>query len=167
VGNTNSDSVVTKGNISKCDDVSSVPCMHMEKENVDSPSMPKSSTKTEIVGVKASRVNCFASDVVVSNRVNDSQRVLLSFKDSFEMSRSEQLGEALQISVPMKTCVNKLEFHRYDDHISKSQRKYRHLQRHNPLYKNSRQNFRGGTYTKKNEGRKQIQGMLSNCMYCK
>jgi hypothetical protein len=70
------------------------------------------------------------------------------------MFRSEQLGEVLQISVPMETSVNKLEFHRYDDHISKSQRNCRHLQRYNPLYKNLRQNFRGGTYTKKNEGRK-------------
>jgi hypothetical protein len=134
--------------MAKCKEVSSAPYIpYIEKESVHNPTMPKSSTKTEIVGVKASRANCFASNV--GNRVNDSQKVLLSFKDSFEMFHSKQLGEVLQISVPTKTSVNKLGFHRYDDHISKSQRKCQHLQRYNPLYKNLRQNFKGGTYTKK------------------
>jgi hypothetical protein len=164
VGNSDSDSLVTKGNISECNDVSFVshtPCIR--KKNANSPSMPRPSRKTEMVGVKASRVNYFASNVATSNRVNDSKRVLLSFKDSFEMFHSKQLGEVLQISVPTKTNASKLE-HQCS---KRSQRKYRHLHRYNPLCRNLRQNFRGGTYTKKNEGREQTQGVPSNCVYCK
>jgi hypothetical protein len=110
VENFDSDEVKAKENIPECNGVSFIlhtPCV--EKENVNSLCIPRPSTKTEIVGVKASRANCFASYIIVSNRLNDSKRVLLSFKDSFEMFHWKQLGEVLQISVPTKNCSNKLE----------------------------------------------------------
>jgi hypothetical protein len=151
VENFDSDEVKAKENISECDAVSFVsdtPCK--EKENVSSLCMPKPSIKTEIVGVKASRANCFASYIIVSNRLNDSKRVLLSFKGSFEMFRPKQLYEVLQISVPTRNSSNKLEH----QGSKRSKRRYRNLHRYNPLYWNLWQNFRGGIYTKKNEGRK-------------
>jgi hypothetical protein len=145
------DEVKAKENISECDDVSFVsytPCK--EKENVNGLSMPKPSGKTEIVGVKESRAKCFASYIIVSNRLNDSKGMLLPIKDSFETFHSKQLDEVLQISVPTRNSSNKLE-HQCS---KRSQSRYRHLHRYNPVYRSNRQNFRGGTYTKKNEGRK-------------
>jgi hypothetical protein len=130
---------------------------------VNSPSMPKSSTKIEIVGVKASRANCSASKVVASNILNESQRLLFSFDNNPETFHSKHINEFLQISMHTRTNGNKLEHWC----AKRSKSRYRHLHRYNPLYRNLRQNFRGGTYTKKNEGRKQTQGVPSNCLYCK
>jgi hypothetical protein len=160
VGDFDSGEVKAKENMVKCKEVSSAPHIsYEEKGNVNSLCIPKSSTKTEIVRVKASKANCFASYVVMSNILNDSQRLLLLFDENSEMFHSKRLYEVLQISVPTKNSSNKLE-HQCP---KRSKRRYRHLQRHNPLYRNLRQNFRGGTYAKKNEGRKQTQGVPSNC----
>jgi DNA repair exonuclease SbcCD ATPase subunit len=89
VDNSDSNSVVTKENIRECNDASFISHIpYVEEESVDSPSMLKASTKTEIVGVKESRANCFASYIIVSNTLNDSNRVLLSIKDSFRPRHS-------------------------------------------------------------------------------
>jgi hypothetical protein len=137
--------------MTKCKEVSSAPYIpYEEKENVNSLSMPKPSGKTEIVEVKASRANCLASNVVVNNRVKDPQKVLFLSDENSEMFHSKRLYELLQISMPTKTNASKSE-HQCS---KRSQSRYRHLHRYNPLYWNLRQNFIGGTYTKMNEGRK-------------
>jgi hypothetical protein len=156
--NSDSGEVKTKEIMAKCKEVSSAPIPYVEKGSVNNPSI-----KTETVEVKASRVNCLASNAVVSNRVNNSQKVLFLSDENSEMFHSKRLYELLQISTPTKTNASKSE-HQCS---KRSQRKYRHLHRYNPLYQNFRQNFRGGTYTKKNEGRKQTQGVPSNCRYCR
>jgi hypothetical protein len=164
IENSDSDKVKAKEIMTKCKEVGYAPHIpYVEKESVNSPNMPKSSTKTEIVGVKASRANCFVSYVEMSNILIDSRKVLFLSDENSEMFHSKRLYELLQISMPTKINANKLEHQCF----ARSQRKYRHLHRYSSLYQNLRQHFRGGTYTKKNEGRKQTQGVLSNCMYCR
>jgi hypothetical protein len=103
IQNFDSDEVKANENISECNKVSFIShTPYVEKESVNSPSMPKSSTKNEIVWVKASRANCFASKVVASNILNDSKRVLLWFKDSFEMFHSKQMSSCKSV------CLRKL-----------------------------------------------------------
>jgi hypothetical protein len=146
IENSDSDKVKAKEIMTECKEVGYAPHIpYVERESVNSPNMLKPSGKTETVGTKESRAKCFASYIIVSNRLNDSEGVLLSIKGSFEMFHSKQLDEVLQISMPTETNANKSEH----PCSKQSKSRYRHLHRYNPLYQNLRQNFRGGTYTKR------------------
>jgi hypothetical protein len=64
IENSDSGEVKAKEIRAKCKEVSSAPYIpSKEKERVNNLCMLKPSRKTEMVGVKASRVNCFASNV--------------------------------------------------------------------------------------------------------
>jgi hypothetical protein len=123
IENSDSGGVKTKEIMAKCKEVSSAPHIpYVEKESVNGPSMPKASTKTEIVGVKESRANSFASYIIESNISNDSQKVLFLSDENSEMFHSRHINEFLQISVPTRNSSNKLEH----QGSKRSKSRYRH-----------------------------------------
>jgi hypothetical protein len=67
VENLDPDEVKAKEIMTRCKEANSAHHIpHVEKESVNSPSMPKSRIKNEMVGVKAKKAKCLASNVVVN-----------------------------------------------------------------------------------------------------
>jgi hypothetical protein len=61
-----------------------------------------------------------------------------------QLFHSKHLDEFLQIRMPVKIDAKELGLQSSERRIRKSRRKCRHLRIYNSLYKNLRQNFRGG-----------------------